>query len=83
MKRRIETMSKFQSRHYIEIARVLKECKDTFAQPSIETVQALLDDLFENDNPNYDPVRFRNACRREDHGIVEPKDNVIKLRGFE
>ena len=58
--------SKYQKRHYEDVARILKSLRDQERDgPTvIELVCDEFEDLFRWDNPLFDVVRFRKAAGR-------------------
>lgn len=64
-------MSMFSQRHYVAIAKVMAKLEPTDSEASHpkaklwmwDDVEAELSRMFKEDNPQFDPSRFRNACK--------------------
>ena len=63
-------MAKFSARHYVAIAKIVRELHttaidsgDLYLQASTEDFADRLIETFRRDNPRFAPDRFRQACR--------------------
>ena len=81
--------NKFQRRHYVAIAETIKNCpiytggNDTQTQLSVQQMECLIEkfvDMFEADNPDFRPARFRDACAGEPYYevTIEGKAEMLK-----
>ena len=53
-------MTKYQRRHYVDVATVLN--KSMLSPKSLEDLTNNFVELFENDNPNFKPETFRDVA---------------------
>ena len=76
-------MSKFQRRHYEDVAKTLRYCyfsiRELYTDSPIarsiveQTIIQVMNEfvwLFSNDNPNFKPDKFRKACRVEENAFT-------------
>jgi len=57
----------FSSEHYIKVAEVIRGLKVDSYTLKDDTVMAFKE-MFEKDNPRFDPIKFVDACYTEDWG---------------
>jgi hypothetical protein len=68
----VEKKMKYAKRHYIDIARILRENRERSGDNGIiDRIERQLAALFQSDNPRFDRAKFSAACApgERDNGI--------------